>query len=158
MRKHLTPQSYFYHDILQSYCTNFGGTDSYSLSPDTTRFLKTSITSSRLSISTDIGLPKPAFIKSLNRQLKNNIWFSEDANTTLPMNISGQIRYKKRTKNHTFSYTYTAKKEIYEVIRDKKNPDIVKRKLIKKIDDHLTRHTACHRFENALAITIQKSK
>lgn len=133
MRKHLTPQSYFYHDILQSYCTNFGGTDTYSLSPDTTRFLKTSITSSRLSISTDIGLPKPAFIKSLNRQLKNNIWFSEDANTTLPMNISGQIRYKKRTKNHTFSYTYTAKKEIYEVIRDKKNPDIVKRKLIKKI-------------------------
>lgn len=133
MRKHLTPQSYFYHDILQAYCTNFGGIDAYPLSPDTTRFLNTSITSSRLSISTDIGLPKQLFIKSLNQQLKNNVWFSENANTTLPMNISGQIHYKKRTKNHTFSYTYTTKKEIYEVVRDKKNPDIVKRKLIKKI-------------------------
>ena len=132
MRKHLTPKSYFYYETLQSYCANFGGTKTYALSNDSTRFSKANIASSRLSISPDIGLSKPIFIKSLNQQLKNNLWFSDNASSALNMNISGQIRYKMRTKNHTFSYTYTAKKEVYEVVRDKKNPDIVKQKLIKK--------------------------
>lgn len=133
MRKTLSPQSYFYHEALQAYCSNFGGIKAYTLSKDSTRFSTANISSSKLYINPSIGISKSIFIQTLNQQLKNNPWFSEHSNKPLRMNISGQINYKKQTKNHTFSFIYPAKKEVYEVIRDKKNPEIIKRKLVKKI-------------------------
>lgn len=133
MRATLNKRSYFYHETLQSYCSNFGGIKAYTLSNDSTRFSSANITSSKLYINPNIGISNTIFSQTLNQQLKHHLWFSEHSNKALRMNLSGQINYKKRTKNHTFSFIYPAKKEVYEVIKDKNNPKIIKRKLVKII-------------------------
>jgi tetratricopeptide (TPR) repeat protein len=133
MRKKLNQHSYFYHDIWQSYCANFGGAKYYQLSDDPSRFSGPSITTSKLYISSELDISKKAFGQTLNQQLSESLWFSEHSRKTLPIKLSGRISYKKKTKIHVFSFIHTNKKEIFEIIRDEKNPKITKRKLVKVI-------------------------
>ena len=133
MRKNLNQHSYFYHDIWQSYCANFGGTKHYKLSNDPSRFSGPSITTSKLYISSELEVSRNTFGQALSQQLNQSLWFSEHSSKTLPMKLSGRISYKKKTKSHIFSFTHTNKKEIFEIIRDEKNPKITKRKLVKVI-------------------------
>lgn len=131
MRKNLSQHSYFYHDIWQSYCANFGGAKYYQLSDDPSRFSGPSMTTSNLYISSELEVSSKIFGQALSQKLSQSLWFSVHSRKTLPMKLSGRINYHKKTKSHVFSFTHTNKKETFEIIRDKNNPKIIKRKLVK---------------------------
>jgi hypothetical protein len=133
MKSSINKQSYFYYEVWQSYCSNFGGVQTYKLSNDSSRFSTANIASSKLHLTPNMGISKNIFANTLSQQLKHHLWFSENSNKPLRLNLNGQINYKKRTTSHTFSFIYPAKKEIYEVVKDEKNPKKTKRKLVKII-------------------------
>jgi hypothetical protein len=138
MKSDLGPYSYYYFDHWQAYCTNFGmsiETESRKtlLKKDPTRFTQANISSTRLALSNNTGINRQYFKQTLEQELNTHPWFSAHAKNSLRLTLQGKINYKKRTSTHTFSFTYPAKKEVYEVIRDKKNPKIIKRKLLNSI-------------------------
>lgn len=130
MKTELNPYSYYYFDAWQAYCSNFGKSISYSLQKDPSRYTQANFKTSRLVVSNQIGSNKKIFSQTLKQQIKNHPWFSQQARSPLKLSLEGRINYKKRTTPHTFSFIYPAKKEVYELIKDKKNPKIIKRKLL----------------------------
>ena len=130
MKSELNPHSYYYFDAWQAYCSNFATSINYSLHKDPSRFTQPTFKTSRLAISNNIGVNKNTFSKTLKQKIKNHLWFSQQAKSPLYLSLTGKVSYKKRTTPHTFSFIYPAKKEVYELIKDKKNPKIIKRKLL----------------------------
>ena len=133
MKSDLNAHSYYYFDIWLAYCSNFGQTVSYKLKKDPSRFTQPSFKTSRLKVSNYIGSNKNAFSKKMTQKIKSHPWFSQQAKAPLRLSLEGKINYSKKTTPHTFSFIYPAKKEVFEVIRDKKNPKIIKRKLVNVI-------------------------
>lgn len=131
MNSKLNSHSYYYFDIWFAYCSNFEKTVSYKLHQDPSRFTHPNIKASRLKISRSIGSDKTSFSRNIAHHIKTHPWFSQHAKTPLPLSLEGKINYSKKTTPHTFSFIYTAKKETFEIIKDKKNPKIIKRKLVK---------------------------
>lgn len=130
MRSELNSSSYYYFNAWQAYCSNFGKSIKYALSKDPSRYTQPEFKTSRLAISNNIGVNKKTFSQTLKQQIKDHPWFSKQAQSPLRFSLQGKVSYQKRTTPHTFSFIYPAKKEVYEVIRDKKNPKIIKRKLL----------------------------
>lgn len=130
MKAELKSYSYYYFEIWQAYCSNFGQSVTHKLHKDPSRFTQPTIKVSQLKISGHIGSNKNAFSSSMVSKIKNHPWFSQQAEAPLILSLKGKINYSKIKKTHTFSFIYPAKKEVYEVIRDKKNPKIIKRKLL----------------------------
>lgn len=135
MQSELGPYSYYYFNIWQAYCGNFSESidtqlKKQLLKKDPSRFTHVNFNSSRLVLTNKTGVNRPIFKQKLEQKVKNHPWFSSQAQSSLRLTLQGKISYKKRTLPHTFSFTYPAKKEVYEIIRDKKNPKIIKRKLL----------------------------
>jgi hypothetical protein len=130
MKSDLNPHSYFLFKVWQSYCSNFSQTVTYKLSKDPSRFSQPYLRTSRLKVSNQTGSNKSAFSKTITKNLEDHIWFSNNAKPPLRLTLEGKINYHKQSKAHTFSFIYPAKKEVYDIIRDKKNPKIITRKLL----------------------------
>lgn len=138
MRSGLNSHSYYYFNAWLAYCSNFGQSASYKLHKDLSRFTRPSLNISRLKISNIIGSSKKAFSNAMTQAIQNHLWFNQQAKAPLRLSLEGKINYSKKTTPHTFSFIYPAKKEIFEVIKDKNNPKIIKRKLIKVIPTEKT--------------------
>ena len=130
MKSELNSISYYYFGAWQAYCSTFGVDVSYTLKKDPSRYTQPEINTSRLTISNKIGVNKSTFSQTLKQEIKNHPWFDQQAKSPLRLSLKGKVNYNKRTVPHTFSFIYPAKKEVYEIIRDKKNPKIIKRKLL----------------------------
>lgn len=131
MKTELSPSSHYYFDIWQSYCANVKQSIHYSLSKDPSRFTQLVFNTSQLTVNHQIGISKSTYSQTLAQKLAQHPWFSSQAETPLYVDLKGSIKYHMRTTPHTFSFSYPAKNEIYEIIKDKKNPKKTKRKLLK---------------------------
>ncbi len=133
MKSELNSHSYYYFATWQAYCSVFGQAVNFKLAKDPSRYTQPSLYTSRLKISNKIGSNKDIFSKSLAQKIQHHPWFSSSALLPLKLSLSGNINYYNKTSPHTFSFSYPAKKEVYELIRDEKNPKLVKRKLLNVI-------------------------
>ena len=131
MKSELNPNSYYYFNIWQAYCSNVEKTINYSLSKDPSRFTQPIFNTSLLAISQQIGINKETYSQTLEQKIAQHPWFSTQAKEPLYLMLKGNIKYKKRTTSHIFSFSYPTKNEVYELIKDKKNPKIIKKKLLK---------------------------
>lgn len=131
MKAELSPSSHYYFDIWQAYCANVKQSIHYSLSKDPSRFTHPVFKTSRLAISHQIGISKSTYSQTLEQKLAQHPWFNSQAKAPLYLDLEGSISYHMRTSPHTFSFSYPAKNETYEIIKDKKNPKKIKRKLLK---------------------------
>lgn len=130
MQSQLTPLSHYFTTTWQAYCATFGKPVHYKLDKDPSRFTQPKLTTSHLRLSKAIGINTSTYRQTLQQKIQHHPWFSPSAISPLPLSVQGNIRYEKRTTPHTFSFIYPAKKEVYEIIRDKHNPQLIKRKLI----------------------------
>ena len=138
MKSDLSAYSYYYFNIWFAYCSNFALTVSYSLNKDPSRFTQPNFKTSRFKVSNRIGSNKKAISNKMAKKIKHHPWFSQHAKAPLRLSLEGEINYSKKTTPHTFSFIYPAKKEIFEIIRDKNNPKVIKRKLVNVIPTEKT--------------------
>ena len=130
MQQALTPQSSFYYSVWRAYCANFDKAVDYKLGVDPSRFTMPHINSRQLKIDRAVGASVSIFTAALSQQIQDHLWFSSRGKRPLSLMLKGDVRYKKVTTPHVFSFTYPAKKSTYELIKDKTNPKIVKRTLL----------------------------
>lgn len=130
MQPDLTQQSYYMVSVWRAYCANFGQSVEYALGVDNTRYTKPQLSARKLKITNAVGVSKSTFVSSLTNDLQNHIWFSNAASQPLTLTLSGKIHYQKRISPHTFTSTYKAKEETFELVKDPVDPKIIKRKLV----------------------------
>lgn len=133
MKSEFNSKSVYYYQVWQAYCSNFGKSINHALSNKPGLYSHPVIKTSRLNINNHIGVNKNTFSQTLIQQVQDHPWFSHYANTPLGFSLAGKISYQKRTVPHSFSFIYPAKREVFELVKDKNNSKIIKRKLLKAI-------------------------
>ena len=130
MKKQLTPQSHYLHDIWLAYCGVFSVQGKYSLTKDGSRYLLPSVSAKRLKISKAAGMSSKQIAHQLSRSIKDHPWFSAQAKSPLPITVNGRINYSLGSQPKTFSRRFMAYDETLELVKDPKNPKKVIRKLV----------------------------
>ncbi len=130
MKKQLTPQSYYLHDVWQAYCANFEVQSRYALAKDTTRYLPPNISTKGIKFSRNTGFGHEYFKDSILHNVKGHPWFSPYGAKPLKLSMSGKVSYKKRITPKTFKYFYKVKEETFEIVKDPKDDSKTLRKLV----------------------------
>jgi hypothetical protein len=130
MKKRLTSQSYFLHDVWKAYCAQFSIQARYKLAKDGTRYLPPKISSARIKVSRAAGFKADYIPQTISRSIHSHPWFSEFAGKPLTLTLEGNINYGITSKNKIFKHIYKVKNETFEIVKDKKNPKKDLRKLV----------------------------
>lgn len=131
MKSQLSQTSHYLVDVWKGYCANFAMAVDYPIQVDNSRFSGINIQSRRLKIDRAFSVDANRFSQYLFKGLENNIWFSEKGGQPLTASISGDIDYRIKVNSHVFTKKYTTEKKTFELLKDPKNPDKEKKKLLK---------------------------
>lgn len=140
MRKQLTKQSYYLHEVWLAYCGVFAVKGNYKLDKDKSRYTKPSISSKRLKISKSAGISGKQIGHHIERNISQHPWFSTEASSAMILSMNGRINYSVSSRPKTFTRKFMAYDETLELVKDPKNPKKVIRKLVhrKKVPKKVT--------------------
>lgn len=115
LKNELTKNSYFYYNILESYCLVFGESLNYKLGEAENLFSEPLILN-KFGVSRDTRVSSKSISIKLKNEIKKHPLFSEKSKRKMPIKIEGAIRYDIRSTNHVFTHIYKAKKKTVKVI------------------------------------------
>jgi hypothetical protein len=117
LKSKLTADSVYYFNVVESYCSLFGGSSNYQLGNSNSLFSEPLI-KNRLIINKHLGFSKDSLGVSIKNGIKAHPWFSQHSTVKLPIGVSGNIKYSLRIQKYGFNYTYKTKEEIFEMVKD----------------------------------------